>query len=164
MNTTESSVMKIKQSLKVICLGLAGLFVSQPAVSAELRVLLIDGISNHNSELRVDFLRGILAQDPDIDLDISLTPTSANSPDWANWRPNFEKYDVVISAYNDIGIGGGLRWPTQVEEAFVSFIEGGGGFMSFHEANNAFDDWPEYNEIIGLGWSCLLYTSPSPRD
>src|ERR1039458_3592619 len=29
---------------------------------------------------------------------------------------------------------------------------GGGGLVVFHAANNAFLNWPEYNEMIGLGW------------
>jgi len=141
--------MRIKQSLKVLSLTIA---LMMPVQGEELRVLLIDGISNHNSETRVSILRGIITQDPNIELDISMTPTTANSPDWVNWRPHFEKYDVVISGYNDIGIANGLRWPSEVEQAFSSDIENGGGFMAFHEANNAFDDWAEYNEMIGLGW------------
>jgi type 1 glutamine amidotransferase len=30
-------------------------------------------------------------------------------------------------------------------------VKNGGGFVVIHAANNAFGDWPEYNEMIGLG-------------
>ena len=31
-------------------------------------------------------------------------------------------------------------------------IREGGGLVVFHAANNAFLNWPEYNDMIGLGW------------
>ena len=34
---------------------------------------------------------------------------------------------------------------------FVEYMRNGGGFVVIHAADNAFPDWPEYNEIIGLG-------------
>lgn len=116
------------------------------------RVLVIEGVSNHDWRHRVDILRNILAKDATLDVDVSITPATAGHADWATWRPNFAKYDVVISGYNDIGVAGGLRWPTEVEQAFEKYVSGGGGFIAFHEANNAFPAWVEYNKMIGLGW------------
>ncbi|MEE2642062.1 MAG: ThuA domain-containing protein, partial [Planctomycetota bacterium] len=37
------------------------------------------------------------------------------------------------------------------QKSFVDYIEKGGGFVVVHAANNAFGNWKEYNEIIGLG-------------
>jgi len=116
------------------------------------KVLVIEGVSNHDWRHRVDILRNILARDATLDVDVSITPATAGHADWATWRPNFSKYDVVISGYNDIGVAGGLRWPSEVEKAFEKYISDGGGFIAFHEANNAFPAWVEYNKMIGLGW------------
>ncbi len=33
----------------------------------------------------------------------------------------------------------------------MSYVKNGGGFVSYHAANNAFGDWKDYNEMIGLG-------------
>jgi uncharacterized protein len=33
----------------------------------------------------------------------------------------------------------------------VTYVQNGGGVVVYHAADNAFPDWPEYNEIIGLG-------------
>ncbi|MEO6244659.1 MAG: ThuA domain-containing protein, partial [Opitutaceae bacterium] len=52
---------------------------------------------------------------------------------------------VVVSNYN------GEAWPAEVREAFVAYVHGGGGFVSYHAANNSFPDWPDYNAMIGLG-------------
>ncbi|MEM7698323.1 MAG: ThuA domain-containing protein [Verrucomicrobiota bacterium] len=64
---------------------------------------------------------------------------------FAEWRPVFSDYEVVISNYN------GERWPKEVETAFEEYVAGGGGFVVLHAANNAFPDWTAYNEMIGLG-------------
>ena len=39
-----------------------------------------------------------------------------------------------------------------MKRAFVEYVRGGGGVMLIHAANNAFADWPEFNDMIGLGW------------
>jgi type 1 glutamine amidotransferase len=63
----------------------------------------------------------------------------------SGFRPKFADYDVVMSNYN------GDRWPKETEQQFVKYLRGGGGFVCVHAANNAFHDWPQYNEAIGLG-------------
>jgi type 1 glutamine amidotransferase len=39
-----------------------------------------------------------------------------------------------------------------MQKSFESFVTNGGGFYCYHEANNSFAEWPEYNRMIGLGW------------
>ena len=62
----------------------------------------------------------------------------------------FADYDVVIQTCNDLG--GGPPWPRAVQEDFEAFVRNGGGVYVWHGGNNAFADWPAYNEMIGLGW------------
>lgn len=64
---------------------------------------------------------------------------------WADWRPDFASYDVVVSNYN------GEAWPVEVQNALVEYVKNGGGFVSVHAANNAFPEWTAYNEMIGVG-------------
>ena len=35
---------------------------------------------------------------------------------------------------------------------FEAFVRHGGGVYVWHGGNNAFPDWPAYNDMIGLGW------------
>ena len=72
------------------------------------------------------------------------TPTKEPQSD-PNFRPNFADYNVVVSNYN------GAAWPVTTQRAFVEFVRGGGGYVVVHAANNAFGDWKEYNQVIGLG-------------
>lgn len=74
------------------------------------------------------------------------TPTRPARTD-PNFRPEFSKYDVVISNFGH----GAAPWPKETQAAFESYMNNGGGFVVVHAADNSFGDWPEYNEMIGLG-------------
>lgn len=64
-----------------------------------------------------------------------------------DFKPEFSNYDVVISNFGH----GAADWPAETQKAFVDFVNGGGGFVSIHAADNSFPKWREYNEMIGLG-------------
>jgi hypothetical protein len=130
-------------------------FAAAPPEGGKIKVLIIDGVSNHNWKLNTALLRGILEPSGLFDVSVSTSPPSATSPGWDQWRPHFSDCDVVIQTYNDIH--GGPPWPQEVKSAFVSFVKNGGGCFIYHSANNAFPDWPEYNDIIGLGWRKVDY-------
>ncbi len=152
-----------------------------PAQSpAKLRVLIVDGQNNHQWATTTPLLRRILADSGRFTVEVSTSPAARPAPprlpkdatdaqkaghaaqlkeheaavaahaarapgEWARWRPAFSRHDVVVSNYN------GESWPAEVRESFAAFVRGGGGFVSYHAANNSFPDWPEYNEMIGLG-------------
>ena len=122
-----------------------------------IRVLIVDGYSNHDWKLTTLLLRGILEPTGLFTLGVSTSPPAKSAPGWDTWRPPFRSYDVVIQNYNDIN--GGPPWPAAVRADFEDFVRGGGGVYIFHSAQNAFDDWPAYNEIIGLGWRKKDYGS-----
>ena len=148
--------------------------------NAKIKVLIVDGQNNHLWATTTPLLKKILVDSGRFTVDVSTSPpgkpaaprlakeaTPAQKAehaakmkshagevaahekrvagDWARWRPKFSNYAAVVSNYN------GERWPDEVRAAFTSFVREGGGFVSYHAANNAFPDWPEYNEIIGVG-------------
>jgi len=63
----------------------------------------------------------------------------------STFNPEFAKYDVVVLDYT------GDAWPEKTKTAFVDYVKNGGGVVVYHAADNAFTDWKEYNEMIGLG-------------
>lgn len=75
-------------------------------------------------------------------VDVATTASQGTDP---NFKPEFSKYSVVVSNYN------GAPWPEETRNAFVEYVKGGGGLVIVHAANNAFGNWKEYNEMIGLG-------------
>ena len=59
--------------------------------------------------------------------------------------PDFSAYDVVVLDYN------GDRWPEGTDAAFLDYVNGGGGVIVYHAADNAFSGWEEFNKVIALG-------------
>jgi uncharacterized protein len=64
-----------------------------------------------------------------------------------DFKPDFSKYKVVISNFGF----GAAKWPEETNKAFERFVGEGGGLVIVHAADNSFGDWPEYNQMIGLG-------------
>lgn len=133
-----------------LVLLLATMVNGSAAESAPIRVLIVDGCSNHDWRLTTRSIRAILEPTGLFDVEVSTSPPTVGAPGWDLWRPKFREYDVVIQTYNDLG--GGAPWPVEVREDFEAFVREGGGLYVWHAGNNAFPDWPAYNRIIGLGW------------
>jgi uncharacterized protein len=71
-------------------------------------------------------------------------PEPKSDPDF---KPDFAKYDVVVSNFG----WRAAAWPEETKTAFVDYVKNGGGLVIIHAADNSFGDWPEFNEMIGLG-------------
>jgi len=110
-------------------------------------VLLIDGQSNHDWQHTTPLLKKILEETGLFRVEVWTTPPKGS--DFSSFHPPFDRFKAVISNYNDFG--GGSAWPADVQAAFERYVKGGGGFISYHAADNAFADWPAYNLIIGIG-------------
>ncbi|HEX4343539.1 MAG TPA: ThuA domain-containing protein [Verrucomicrobiae bacterium] len=134
----------------VIVVLVAAHLTASAAETNKIKILIVDGFSNHDWKQTTALIKGILQPTGLFDVSVSTTPATTNSPDWDKWRPKFSDYDVVIQTYNDLH--GGAMWPREVQVAFENFVTNGGGFFDFHAANNSFAKWPAYNEMIGLGW------------
>ena len=80
----------------------AGVF----AAEAPVRVLIVDGYSNHDWRLTTALIRGILEPVGLFKVDVSTAPPTKGAPGWDVWRPRFSEYDVLIQTCNDLG-----RWP-----------------------------------------------------
>ncbi len=115
-----------------------------------LRVLILDGYSNHDWRLTTALIRGMLEPTGLFTVDVATAPATADAPGWDAWRPAFADYGAVIQTCNDLG--GGPPWPRPVRDDFEAYVRNGGGVYVWHGGNNAFPDWPAYNEMIGLGW------------
>ena len=144
----------------LVCLGsLLGLIaplsgsageVTGRTIGSPIRVLVVDGHSNHDWRLTTALIRGILEPTHLFKIEVSTAPVADDAAGWNAWRPRFSDHDVVIQTYNDLG--GGPAWPQVVREDFEVFVRQGGGVYVWHAGNNAFADWPAYNDMIGLGW------------
>ncbi|MEL7160215.1 MAG: ThuA domain-containing protein [Bacteroidota bacterium] len=153
-----------KQLSGLICL----LFLSAP-VTAQIRVLIVDGQNNHavwpkSTIMMKEYLEGTGLFTVDVartfttwrgsqqseylplagtDTTIDLEKPQADP----NFKPRFKNYDVVISNFG----WKAAAWPKATRKRFEKFVARGGGFVSVHAADNSFPKWPAYNKIIGLG-------------
>jgi len=109
----------------------------------QLKAVIIDGVNNHDWAAGTAAIKQILEQTGRFSaIDVSTYPA----------LPDFTKYSVVINNFNGGHTATGTRWPAEAEHALVAYVHSGGGLVIFHAANNAFLNWPEYNDMIGLGW------------
>lgn len=126
-------------------------------------MLIVDGFSNHDWRQSTRLLRGILDEAGEFDVSVNTMP-AMGSDAWANWRPDFAAYDVVIQTCNDNGGNGELagvkklpEWPEPVKKDFADYVRNGGGVFIFHSAENAFVGWKEYEQMVGLCWRRVDY-------
>jgi type 1 glutamine amidotransferase len=108
-----------------------------------LKALIVDGQNNHRNWPTTTKMMKKYLEDTGL-FTVEVATTAKQGTD-ESFKPDFAKYNVVVSNYN------GAPWPEATRQAFVEYVKGGGGFVVVHAANNAFGDWREYNEIIGLG-------------
>lgn len=108
-----------------------------------LKALIVDGQNNHKIWPKTTrMMKSYLEDSGRFSVDVATTAAKGTDPDY---RPSFRDYDVVISNYN------GASWPEETKADFEEYVKSGGGFVVIHAADNAFSDWPAYNEMIGLG-------------
>ncbi len=131
-------------------LGLAALLVASGTAAAaedKLKLLIIDGQNNHNWKAMTPPMKASLENTGRFTVDVATTPDNkAPKEAWDSFHPDFTKYDAVLSNYN------GQDWPDRVQRDLEKYVANGGGLVVVHAANNAFEKWPEWNKMIGLGW------------
>lgn len=121
-------------------------FSSVNVLPAKIRVLLIDGQNNHNWKATTPVMVDILESSGSFKVTVSTSPPKkSEAAAWAKWNPKFNSYAVTVSNYN------GEMWPKEVQDNLTNYVKGGGSFVVVHAANNAFGQWKEYNQMIGLG-------------
>lgn len=108
-----------------------------------IRALIVSGQNNHNWKVSHRAIKQILDNSGMFISDVVLTPPVGG--DMSRFNPNFDDYDVIVLDYN------GDRWGEKVDEAFLKYVQKGGGIIVYHAADNAFAGWDEFNKIIALG-------------
>ena len=110
-----------------------------------LKALIVDGQNNHAVwPTTTKMMKSYLEESKLFTVDVDTAAPQGTDPDF---KPDFSKYSVVISNFGH----GAASWPKETQEAFEKYVSGGGGFVVVHAADNAFPEWPAYNEMIGLG-------------
>jgi hypothetical protein len=140
-----------------LALALPGLMSVHPR-GARLRVLVVDGINNHDWRKATAGISRILSRTGLFAVEVSTSPPREALPkEWDFWKPEFSRYAVIVNNFNGGESEQGIQWPDRVQEALETYLRGGGGLVVLHAANNAFLPWAAYNQMIGLGWRKKTY-------
>lgn len=112
---------------------------------SRIKTALVTGQSNqwHNWKVSHLALRQILEESGRFEVDLICAPEAGG--DMSGFSVDWADYDLVVLDYE------GDAWPRATRAAFEDFVSGGGGVVVYHAADNAFADWPAYNEMIGVG-------------
>jgi len=141
-----------------VILLFAALLLLHAAVFAAgpIKVLIIDGQNNHAWKETTPVLKQILEESGQFMVDVATTPPRGG--DMSTFKPDFSKYKVVVSNYN------GQAWSKETQEAFEKYMRKGGGFVSYHAADNSFPEWKEYNRMTAVGgWENRTTEKFGPR-
>lgn len=123
------------------------LLMSVVAASAAdpMKALIVDGQNNHKVWPETTRrMKSYLEETGLFTVDVETAAAKGTDP---NFKPEFSKYDVVVSNFGH----GAAPWPEETQKAFEDYVAGGGGFVVIHAADNSFPEWPAYNEMIGIG-------------
>jgi type 1 glutamine amidotransferase len=120
-----------------------------PAFAAGgIRVMLLDGESGgpyHAWQQTTPVLKNELEETGLFQVDVVTAPPAGG--DFSTFAPDFKKYQVIVMNYD----APDERWPDSLKSAFESYVRGGGGVVTVHASDNAFGNWREFNEMIGVG-------------
>jgi len=126
------------------------------ASAAPIKVLIVDGQNNHGWKETTPVLKRLLEETGLFAVDVATTPPQGS--DMSSFHPDFASYGVVLSNYN------GDPWPAATAQAFEAYVRNGGGFVSYHAADNAFPAWPAYQKMIAIGgWGNRRVEAFGPR-
>ncbi len=155
----------MKKPILTALFGATFLLAPTPAPAQMVRALIIDGQNNHAWQQTTPVLKKMLEDTRLFEVDVLTSPPSGG--DFKNFKPEFSRYRVVVSNYNDcnnetipeakfsVGCPGtGDQWPADVRTAFEQYVRSGGGFVAYHAADNAFPKWPAETRSTPLPRIC----------
>jgi uncharacterized protein len=116
---------------------------STAGATAPLKALIVDGQNNHDWKSTTPVMKRLLEASGVFSVDVATSP--AQGADMSGFSPDFAAYRVVLMNYN------GDAWPQKTQDALVRYMNGGGGMVVVHAADNSFPEWGEFNKMIALG-------------
>ena len=85
----------------MLALAAARGMAADTAEPPKTTVLIVDGMNNHDWPRATEILKAILTDSGRFAVDVSTSPAAgAPREAWTRWRPEFARYDVVLSNFN----------------------------------------------------------------
>jgi type 1 glutamine amidotransferase len=141
--------MTVVRQWLLACVALSASGLPGFARAAEpIPVLIVDGESGgpyHDWPRVTAALERILGEVGLFEVNVATAPPSAG--DFGKFTPNFSAYRAVVLNYD----APDERWSAPLKLSLERYVEGGGGLVAVHAADNAFPGWRAYNEMLGVG-------------
>jgi len=122
-----------------------GTAACQTSGDAAIRVMLLTGQSSiyHDWQKSSPLIGQMLDQAGRFEVDVVTTPAEGEPMD--GFAPNWSDYAAVVLDYD------GDSWPAETRRSFEQYMRAGGGLVLVHAADNAFPDWPAFQEMAAVG-------------
>jgi type 1 glutamine amidotransferase len=142
MNHPQRLIARIFASTLIV--AVLALATNASAAEAKSKALIVTGQMNkyHDWKATTPVIKDILESTGLFTVDVAISPPEGPLD---GFKPDFAAYDVLALNYD------GAEWAEATKQAFVDYIKNGGGLIVYHSSDNAFKDWSEFNEIIGVG-------------
>jgi type 1 glutamine amidotransferase len=110
-----------------------------------IKVLILSGHTDkyHYWPIKSEYFKAMLATESIFQTE-ELVLTDSNQYNLPT-ALKLTDYKAIVINFNE------LPWNDFSKQALEKYIKNGGGLVVIHEADNAFPEWPAYNEMIGLG-------------
>ena len=126
--------------LVFLCLGGA-----HARAADDLHVLILSGQNNHNWRKTTPALKDIYEASGRFTVEVTEHPEDCDAE-------TFEQCDAVVSNWSAWPEVEARPWGSDTEQAFMDYVEDGGGFVLFHAASATLKSWPEFQSLIGATW------------
>ncbi|MBP7933691.1 MAG: ThuA domain-containing protein [Phycisphaerae bacterium] len=111
-----------------------------------INVLILTGANNHDWQATTPVIKQIFEGHARFAVvEVITDPARCDAA-------TFAQCDIVVSNWSAYPAMNGHQWGAAAEKAFVDFIKSGHGFVAIHAASATSQDWPEFQQLLGLTW------------
>ena len=127
-------------ALVSLCLGGAHAWAAD-----DLHVLILSGRNNHDWRKTTPALKDIYEASGRFTVEVTEHPKECDAE-------TFARCDAVVSNWSAWPEVKARPWGSETEQAFMDYIDNGGGFVLFHAASATLQSWTEFQELTGATW------------
>lgn len=114
-----------------------------PEAGRTTRILIVTGLEHHKWRETLPVVVEFLKKDSRLLVDVSEEPAVMASP-------MIHEYAAIVLHY--MNPKGAPTLDVKARENLRQFVEGGKGLMLIHFACGAFQEWPEFRDVVGRVW------------
>ena len=129
--------------MKYLAILLLLTFSSQLYSQEQTNVLILQNEYAHDVNAKTLVFEEVLNKTGNYSIDKYFV---RKNEDWNKFEFNFNDYQLIISSRL------GTNMPDKLKEEFLNYIKDGGNLVITHQGVSSFYDWPQFHEVIGLGW------------